>query len=332
MRKLKLVFGTALAFILAVSLLVPANISAAEEPVAEPAPAAEEVNPVQAAFDAKYPDGIPEGQSFYLSDLFENSTLTVAYAEVDPTSDGGVINSIKTWYDMIAIDGIDFIDVTDPMYDEIVAYYGLNEKDYHEKSGLILPYKAGHVILTVTDFYGISAQKTYTLEFDVTETATDFVLNPSEVTLNVGESSDIMLETNPTNAWWFWEALGADSVSLTWEVSDSSIIDVQRITDEEGYLDGFTATALKAGTATITVYMETEAGDVAVATIKVNAPAPTKPAPAPAKPTPAPTKPNPKPTNSAPATGDTTNTGMYAFMMLVALVSMGGYVVLKKQK
>lgn len=138
----------------------------------------------------------------------------------------------------------------------------------------------------------------------------------TEVNLPVGESQDILIDTEPEDAWWFWLVLaedGADAVMVETTISDTTVIKVEELTDEDGYWTGYTVTGLKTGTATISI--ETDLGHVSVATSTVENPAASTDVPPAST-----TKPAVVATNGGPATGDTTNTTMYMLMMLTVLL------------
>ncbi len=125
-----------------------------------------------------------------------------------------------------------------------------------DENGKITGLKEGTVAITVTSSNG----KTATCKVTVTNDSVDveeIVLNPKNVNLKVGETSQITSKVLPENA---------TNRELVWSSSDSSIVTV----DDKGVIKG-----VKAGTATITV--KTKDGKV-VSTVKVtieNVPTPT---------------------------------------------------------
>ena len=297
MKRIKLLFGSALALVLALSLFVPATVSA-EEPGTTPdtiTPTAIGDTMDQAAFNVAYPDGVKQGEEFDITPYYTGDATKLKVSE---SGTGEVI-----W----------ITDENDEFFDE-------------EFVGIFAAYRAGDVTLTFTD----EDANTYTLSFTITETPVDIVLVPTEVKLPVGESQDIIIDTEPEDAWWFWLALiedDADAIMVTTTISDTSVIKVEELYDEDGVWIGYTVTGLKTGTATISI--ETDLGDVSVATIEVFDKQILQP---PVTDTTTTTKPAVAAKNGGPATGDTTNTTMYMLMMLAALASVSGYAFLKKQK
>ena len=116
-----------------------------------------------------------------------------------------------------------------------------------DENGKITGIKEGTVTITVTSANG----KTATCKVTVTNDSVDveeIVLNPKNVNLKVGETSQITSKVLPENA---------TNRELVWSSSDSSIVTV----DDKGVIKG-----VKAGTATITA--KTKDGKV-VSTVKV---------------------------------------------------------------
>ena len=116
-----------------------------------------------------------------------------------------------------------------------------------DENGKITGIKEGTVAITVTSANG----KTATCKVTVTNDSVDveeIVLNPKNVNLKVGETSQITSKVLPENA---------TNRELVWSSSDSSVVTV----DDKGVIKG-----IKAGTATITA--KTKDGKV-VSTVKV---------------------------------------------------------------
>lgn len=298
MKRIKLLFGSALALVLALSLFVPTNVSAEETGTTPDTVTPTAIGDVldQSAFDLAYPAGVKAGTIIDLSDYYTGDVLELIINDV--VGDGGIY-----WYED---------DVTYKLTDTKIWVYGEGdiEIEFYDEDG-----------------------NPYYLEFVVTENPVDIVLNPEEVTIEPGETTTILIETVPEDAWWFWEVLadqGSSGVSITTTISDITVISVDKAYDENGDWIGYTVKGLAEGTATISI--ESELGHISVATVTVK-----KPAPAPTTPpanngtTPS-TKPAVAANNGGPATGDTTNTTMYMLMMLAALASVSGYTFLKKQK
>lgn len=298
MKRIKLLFGSALALVLALSLFVPATVSAEETditPTDTPvATAAYTMD--QAAFDADYPDGLKQGDIIDLADYYDGDVLELAFYDVEG-------------------DGLPIV-----FFDETT--YTLTDTE-------LWAYGAGDVKITFIDLNDPTYPE-YTLEFTIAENPVDIVLDPTAVTIAPGESTTILIDTLPEDAWWFWAELavaGTDGVMINTKISDTTVIKVEEAYDENDEWIGYTVTGLKAGTATISI--ESELGHTSVATITVQSPE--KPISQPPATTTT-TKPAVAANNGGPATGDTTNTTMYMLMMLAALASVSGYTFLKKQK
>ncbi|MDQ0361081.1 LPXTG cell wall anchor domain-containing protein [Breznakia pachnodae] len=295
MKRIKLLFGSALALVLALSLFVPATVSAEETditPTDTPvATAAYTMD--QAAFDADYPDGVKQGEIFDISDYYDGD-ISELYL-YDYTGEG-------------------------------FAFWEIDETTGAFLASDIWVLSVGDVNLEFVDVDG----NLYALDFDVIANPVDIVLDPTTVTLAPGESKTILIDTVPEDAWWFWAELaleGSDGVMVNTKISDTTVIKVEEAYDENDEWIGYTVTGLKAGTATISI--ETELGHTSVATITVKSPE--KPISQPPATTTT-TKPAVAANNGGPVTGDTTNTTMYMLMMLAALASVSGYAFLKKQK
>ena len=296
MRRIKLLFGSALALVLALSLFAPTTVGAKEKgsrvtTTPETIETTDESVNVQAldqdAFDAKYPEGAKQGEIINIADYYD-----------------GDVNDLIVWD--LSVDGLVF------------WYEG--ETEYHMENGEIWLYQPGTVTITFAD--AEDNNKQYTLEVTIVENKVDIVLDPKEVTIAPNQTTTISIETLPKDAWWFWMELaeqGNDSVTIDTTISDTSVIKVEKAYGEDDEWIGYTVTGLKEGTATISI--KTDLGHVSVATVTVKNPVPTPPA-----------KGSVAPKNGGPKTGDTTNTTMYMLMMLTTLISMSGYIVLKKQK
>lgn len=305
MKRIKLLFGSALALVLALSLFVPATVSAEETgdvtvtPTADTTYAPTTADTLdQDAFDAKYPDGAKQGEILNLEDYYDGDVSQLVVWNVSTT--GNVF-----WYE--------------------------GDTEYSIKNGEIWLYQPGTVTITFIDLTDLSTY--YTLEVTIVENPVDVVLVPTEVTIAPNESTTVLIDTVPENAWWFWlelEEAGTNGIMIETTISDTSVISVEKAYNEDNEWIGYTITGLKEGTATLSI--ETELGHVSETTVTVKKPTPVPTTPPTTTTTTPSTKPAVAANNGGPATGDATNTTMYMLMMLAALASVSGYTFLKKQK
>ncbi|MDF9825851.1 hypothetical protein M2475_002238 [Breznakia sp. PF5-3] len=292
MKKIKLFFGSVLAFIMAFTLVMPTSVFA------------EGTDPV----------------------FFDKDAFLANYAELDPV----LINENSTSLEDMNVVNLETfipggIDASKVVFEDVTASMAyptdetgsiLIEKDDTYFMGVLLfGEAAGNVAMKIT--YNEDDVTSYSMivEFKVKEVnVSEIRFDESAVSLKKGETKDVWVEFLPEN----WNINPGE---VTVRNSDTSVVKIELI-DEEDLTGAFSwqglvrITGLSEGTATITAEIAGGKTTSLIVTVKEDGSTVIVPAAA---------------GLSAPATGDTTNLSFYMVLLLAGLAGLTGYKFLRKE-